>query len=245
MSIFEKVLAQAMKAPEAAPGDYYKDGLLYCGKCNTPKETLRKIFDSDEEPRRLPIMCRCDEERVQREDAARRLDARKNLIKENIVMLEELGAAIRPSARFEMNDGANQKNTALVKGYAERFEQLKERNIGMMLYGSAGAGKTFFAECIANDLIERGLFAWFTNIRMLTAAMGKGDERKILLRFVRNVDLLILDDFGAERDTSYMVEQVYEIINTRCEAKMPLIVTTNLDPAIMAAEPDVSYKRGY
>lgn len=40
--------------------------------------------------------------------------------------------------------------------------------------------------------------------------------------------LLIIDDFGMERDTSYGLEQLYNVIDSRYRSKKPLIVTTNL-----------------
>ena len=56
--------------PPREPEDYIaEDGLLYCGKCHTPKQ-----FRMDEPPfegRLLPCLCQCQRERREREDAQR------------------------------------------------------------------------------------------------------------------------------------------------------------------------------
>lgn len=64
-----------------------------------------------------------------------------------------------------------------------------------------------------------------------------------IMNYVKNVDLLILDDFGTERDTSYMSENIYNVIDARYVAKRPLIVTTNLDPRAMLANNNIRIKR--
>ena len=46
---------------------------------------------------------------------------------------------------------------------------------------------------------------------------------------LHTMDLVILDDLSAERQTDYMQETVFTIVNTRYESKLPLIVTTNMD----------------
>lgn len=40
--------------------------------------------------------------------------------------------------------------------------------------------------------------------------------------------LLILDDFGMERQTEYALEQVFNVVDARYHSGQPLIVTTNL-----------------
>lgn len=241
-NIFAAVLAKAMLPPDPEPGDYEKDGLLYCGKCHTARQKRLDILGGE---RVVPIACKCREEEQQREQEADRFQRRKQGIADAISDLVSLGAADRPSATFDQNDGRSQKNTDTLLRYVRKFEQVYADNIGLMLYGEAGNGKTFFAECIANALLEQGYFVWMSSIRAISGAMSGnyGENRAFLLRRIQQVDLLILDDFGAERDTSYMNEQVYDIINERYKAGKPLVVTTNLDPAAMSQEPNITARR--
>lgn len=245
MSIFERVLEPAMRPKEPNEGDYLDDqGFLMCGKCGTRKqceiEFLGKI-------RRVPCSCYCEQQAYEEQQKADRFQRRRDEIKNALSFLQAQGAAIVPKARFSDNDKKSRKNTETLTKYAEKFDQAAEKNIGLMLYGEAGAGKTFFAECVANYLLEQGKFAWMTKIQDLAAAMnaGHGEHRPEILRYIQDADLLILDDFGTERGTPYMIEQAYGIINTRYEAKKPMIVTTNTDPGTMESEQDIQFKRLY
>jgi DNA replication protein DnaC len=58
-----------------------------------------------------------------------------------------------------------------------------------------------------------------------------------LLRLVDDlsqVDLLHLDDLGAERATDWVLEQLYAIVNARYEEQRSLVITTNLQPEELA-----------
>ena len=57
--------------------------------------------------------------------------------------------------------------------------------------------------------------------------------------------LLIIDDFGMERDTNYALEQVYNIIDSRYRSKRPLIITTNLTLDEIRHPQDVAHARIY
>lgn len=57
--------------------------------------------------------------------------------------------------------------------------------------------------------------------------------------------LLILDDFGMERDTAYGLEQVYSVIDSRYRSRRPLIVTTNLTLQQIQNPTDTAYARIY
>ncbi len=192
-------------------------------------------------------MCRCDEEAWERKKAEDALRAKKYEVEEDLSTLVSMAVADRPVASFFQNDRRSEKNPAALERYVRKFSRMREENIGLMLYGEAGCGKTFFAECIASALQEEGYYPWLTNLWALTAALSSKsiDQRAYLLRRIHRVDLLILDDFGAERDTRYMTEQVYEIINERYKAGRPLLVTTNLDPAVMAQEQHITARRIY
>ena len=58
-------------------------------------------------------------------------------------------------------------------------------------------------------------------------------------------DLLILDDLGAERNTEYAVETVYNVIDSRYRVGKPVIVTTNLTLEEMQNSTDIKCHRIY
>ena len=59
------------------------------------------------------------------------------------------------------------------------------------------------------------------------------------------IDLLILDDLGAERSTDYALEQVYNIVDSRYRAGLPVIYTTNLTLEELKNPADMRYARIY
>ena len=138
-------------------------------------------------------------------------------------------AAAFRTHRFE-NDNGSVPTLAEAKRYVEHWEEMRQNNIGLLLWGRPGNGKTFAAACIANALCEQ----WM-DVRMTTLAtvleklpvMSFQDQSRYL-DSLRGCDLLILDDFGMERKTNYAQEQVFSIIDGRYLARKPLIVTTNL-----------------
>ncbi len=91
--------------------------------------------------------------------------------------------------------------------YAANWEEMNAENIGYLLWGKVGTGKSYFAGCIANALMEREISVCMTNFALILndlAASYKGRNEYIarLCRF----PLLILDDFGMERGTEYGLE---------------------------------------
>ena len=71
--IFTKMV-DAVEAANAAPDDYINsaDGLKYCGKCHTPKEAFYPADLQAQGFTKHPVMCKCADERCEREEAKRR-----------------------------------------------------------------------------------------------------------------------------------------------------------------------------
>ena len=121
---------------------------------------------------------------------------------------------------FENDNGkCPQMDKALF--YAANWEEMKAENIGYLLWGKAGTGKSYFAGCIANALMEREISVCMTNFALILndlSASYKGRNEYIdrLCRF----PLLILDDFGMERGTEYGLEQVYNVVDSRTAAPL-------------------------
>lgn len=131
--------------------------------------------------------------------------------------------------------------------YVAHWKQMREQNLGLLLWGRPGNGKTFAAGCIANALLEAEDFAPTVKMTTLAAILNRlpgmaAQDKEWYLNGFRSCDLLILDDFGMERRTEYAQEQVFHIIDGRYLARRPLIITTNLSlnelkhPADMAQE---------
>lgn len=118
--------------------------------------------------------------------------------------------------------------------YADNWDIMRRNHVGLLFWGQPGTGKTFAAAAIANALISSGR-EFLPTVRMatfgtiLTKLLAKSpQEKEEYIREMLESDLLILDDFGMERQTDYAREQIFNIIDGRYLRKMPLIVTTNL-----------------
>ena len=237
--------ARGNAAMQTAEGDYYKDGLLYCGKCNTPKETYpTEEWNVSDMTQKYPILCKCAEARMDAEAEARKRQQRRMHNEELMHDLDEVGATYAPYSTFKQSDARDTRTELAAKTFAKNFGKVSEDKNGLILFGSMGCGKTFYAECIANELIEKGYMVMYTSVRKI-ADVPK-EHKASVMKAVEKCDLLILDDFGAERDTPYMAEQTYEVINTRYRAeKKPMVITTNLSAESMANEKELTYARTF
>lgn len=232
------VIARAEKAISRAGTYTGEDGLLYCEHCHTPRQCVTMLF---EQPRTVPVMCRCLDE----QEAARKREIDRQLRAAEISRLRDacFGEPAMRACRFETAQQSPLIDRA--RRYAERFDRLFAENIGAMFTGEVGSGKTFAAACIANALVDRGIPVLMRSLpRLLAELQGRWDKSE-LLGELSSCSLLILDDLGSERASDYAIEQIFLIIDTRYRAKKPLIITTNLTTEELRNPPDLRYERIY
>ena len=145
---------------------------------------------------------------------------------------------------FEKDNGKN-PIMWVAKDYVSKWSDALSGNTGLVLWGDVGTGKTFFAACIANALVEQNVSVKMTNFStILNDLFAESDKNKYLDR-LNDHNLLIIDDLGIERGTEYALEQVYNVIDTRYKSGKPLIVTTNLTLDELKAPTDIPHKRIY
>lgn len=108
----------------------------------------------------------------------------------------------------------------------------------LLFYGDTGLGKTFLCNCIAKDLLDRGhtvLYVTAPQIFKLVEdyRFNRSDliEPDYAIDAVTDVELLVLDDLGAEFSTVVTSSALFNIINQRLLAKKPTVISTNLSPA--------------
>ena len=144
-------------------------------------------------------------------------------------------------------DKDNGKNPVMkvARDYVDKWSDALSGNTGLVLWGDVGTGKTFFAACIANALVEQNVSVKMTNFStILNDLFAESDKNKYLDRLNKH-SLLIIDDLGIERGTEYALEQVYNVIDTRYKSGKPLIITTNLTLDELKAPTDIPHKRIY
>ena len=232
--------ARANAAIKTEEGDYIKDGLLYCGKCHTPKQCKVTAFDKTFYPK---CMCQCEQER----EAKAKEDAEKRDLLERIKRYRKMGF---PESQmqywtFENDDQSRPKLTEMAKRYVNNFDKFYREGKGLLLHGDVGTGKTYIACMIANALIDQGYPVLVTNFARILNTLQGTFERQEYLDSLNQFKLLVIDDLGVERDTGFAKEQVFNIIDSRYRAGKPMIITTNLSMQKLATESDLSDKRVY
>ena len=191
-------------------------------------------------------MCRCEREEEEREK--RKEEAAKDMEKiqrlRNASLLDEKlrGATF---GAFKVTK-YNERNLKLCRRYAMKFDQMVEKDQGLIFWGSVGTGKSFAAACIANYLLDRKVPVVMTSfVKLLEVFQSGRDEETSILNRLGYAKLVIFDDLGAERGTDYALEKVYNIVDSRYRKSLPMILTTNLTIEDMKSEVDMRYRRIY
>jgi DNA replication protein DnaC len=124
-----------------------------------------------------------------------------------------------------------------VRRFADRIEERLDEGRGLWFMGDVGTGKTTLAMLVSRAALDAGrtvaiysLPTLLTEIRRTYDADVPGAYARLLDRLTA-VDLLHVDDVGAERSNEWVLEQLYSIVNARYEAERSIVITTNLDPA--------------
>ena len=241
MNDFDSIIKR-ITVTRLEPGDYTgEDGLLYCGKCRTPKQF--RMEAPPLEGRLLPHPCRCEQERIDREAAEQ--EARRH--RQAVADLKSKGFTDPAMREWTFaNDNGKCPQMKHAHFYVENWPAMQEENIGYLLWGGVGTGKSYFAGCIANALMEQEVAVRMTNFALILNDLTASFEgRNEYISRLCRAPLLILDDFGMERGTEYGLEQVYNVIDSRYRSRRPLIVTTNLSLQDLQHPQDTAHARIY
>ena len=240
---FTDVLANAAEGTTSnqKEGDYIKDGLLYCGNCNTPKQTKVIIAGREMKPY---CMCKCETEQYEKEEKERRILLNLQQRERN----REVAFADKTLKRctFDSDDSQNPKIINIARNYVNNFKTFREDGKGLVLHGGTGTGKTFAAACIANALLDKGVKVMMTNFpRIINALSGMFEGKQEFIDDLNRYTLLIIDDFAIERQTEYTAEIVQNVIDSRYMARKPLILTTNVSYSEIMNPSDIRKQRIY
>ena len=244
-AIFTKMV-DAVEAANAAPDDYINsaDGLKYCGKCHTPKEAFYPAELQAQGFTKHPVMCKCAAERREREEAERRKYERMSYM----TMLRSEAFRDMPAAGWRFESAAvTTPQLAKARGYAQNWDEFKKAGIGLLLFGNVGTGKSYAAGCIANALIDKEVSVLMVGVSDAVNRMqgNFGADRDSYMTSLMRPELLILDDLGAERNTSFGKERVFDVISRRRLTGKPMIITTNIPIVTMQKAASLDERRIY
>lgn len=223
---------------------FEKDGHVYCRKCKEKMDSdpLNCLGNKKILFRR---QCKCDREEESLRKAKEEADHIRRLREECFITSRNL-----INCTFDKVIAPDRQEVIIAKNFVKNFKELSKDNNGLIFHGNVGTGKTYLAACIANKIIEDyQIRVKMRNIPQIINDIEKGGfdiDKNDYYRKLSSVSLLILDDFGIERNTEYVNEMVYQIINTRYESKKPTIISTNIPlDVIMNGSNDIDKERIY
>lgn len=240
-AIVSALEARAAQAITIEEGDYIgEDGLWYCHKCHTKKQTEVQLPWGIRRP-----MCRCKCMAAKR--AAEEEEYKRREFEQKVNEMRRMGfpEADMRNWTFSNDDLTNEKITKAAQRYVDNFSELRKSGKGLLLYGNTGTGKTYTACEIANALIDKGYPVLVTNFaRILNTLQGTFEKQEYIDSF-NSFQLLVIDDLGIERDTAYAKEQVFNIIDSRYRSGLPMVITTNLTMEKIKNPDDIENRRIY
>lgn len=242
MKELAEILIEGVKYSFDPETEYMKDGHAYCKTCHERKDgevkslmDMKFIFKNN---------CKCDRERFEKQKQREKEQEIERLKRSCFISMSQWAYT------FDNYKGEKDKSYIIAKNYVKEYEQMKKENIGLLFCGTVGSGKTYLACCIANALIEEYMIrVKIRNFAQIINDLQKSGfdlDKNEYIESLTNVSVLILDDLGIERDTSYAKEQVYNIVNSRYLKQKPTIFTTNLPyEKIQNSDDGVEYERIY
>ena len=206
---------KAAAGVELAEDEYIdlSDGLIHCKKCGGQRQTVVPCFGKSGYfmPR---CICQCQQEAEEQRKAAEERQRRMERIKRR----KAQGLQDRYLYDYTFaNDNGKNPLMDKARAYVENWKEAYKSNIGLLLFGDVGTGKSFFAGCIANALLDQDVPVLMTNFpTILNRLTGMfSEDRSEFIASFDEYDLLIIDDLGVERSTEYAMEQMFFVIDSR------------------------------
>lgn len=198
------------------PGDYRENGIVHCAVCGEPKQARKQLPDGSGGfvERIVPISCACVRAK---DEAVKEKDRREQFM----ASMQQMWAADQlqiPNClrkTFDIDDRHAANVSEVCRRYAAQWPKMKQENIGVLLFGAVGAGKSFYACAIANAVLAQLDSAVITSFPRILNLLQSTQDKQALLDRMQRYSLLVLDDLGAERDTAYAAEQIFNVVDAR------------------------------
>jgi DNA replication protein DnaC len=121
-----------------------------------------------------------------------------------------------------------------VRQYIRSIREQLDAGRGIWFTGKVGTGKTTLAMLISKAAMQADRTVAIYSLPRLLALLRDTYEDDAqyslndLIDRLSAVDLLHIDDVGAEQTSAWVLEQLYTIVNTRYEDGKAILLTTNL-----------------
>jgi DNA replication protein DnaC len=204
--------------PAIARSEPFRDQVCPLGVCDGSGWLLN---DTDDEAR----ACECREARLRRG---------RNRGVASVIPRKFQGVSFeRPPVSTEIEPMV----VRVVRTWVEDMEANLKAGRGLWLMGDTGTGKTTLAMLVSKAALEDSRSVAIYSLPKLLARIRRtydsepgGDSYLSFFERLTSVDLLHIDDLGAEKRSDWVLEQLYALVNERYEAQRSMLVTTNLDP---------------
>jgi DNA replication protein DnaC len=127
-----------------------------------------------------------------------------------------------------------------VRSYVRQMERRLREGRGLWIVGDVGTGKTTLAMIVSSAAIEMGhsvaIYALPRLLNLIRDEVGADGGLLDLLDRLSSVDLLHIDDLGAQHTTPWRLEQLYSIVDARYQSERAIVATTNLMPDELAEQ---------
>ena len=121
------------------------------------------------------------------------------------------------------------------RAFVDDLEARLQEGRGLWLFGDTGTGKTTLAMLVSKAALEAGKTVAIYSLPKLLARIRRtydsepgGDSYLSFFERLTSVDLLHIDDLGAEKRSDWVLEQLYALVNERYESQRSVLITTNL-----------------
>ena len=183
-----------------------------------------------DEATRVATPCRCRPSRLERR-RARRLSA--------VIPKKYSGVSFDRPPISDMHEVIVRP----VRQFVRRIDEELDAGHGLWWFGQPGTGKTSLAMLVSKAALDAGRSVAIYSLPRLLAEIRstfEADSEGSYLEFTDRlaaVDLLHIDDVGAENTTPWVLEQLYTIVNARYEDERSIVITTNIEePEQLAAQ---------
>jgi DNA replication protein DnaC len=176
--------------------------------------------------------CECREDRLRR--------ARSRGIA-SVIPAKYRGVSFeRPPVTEMARDFGTRTVVEEIRSFIENLDVNLDAGKGLWLMGDTGTGKTTLAMLVSKQALADGRAVAIYSLPKLLARIRRTydaepgqDSYLALFEQLTSVDLLHIDDLGAEKRSDWVLEQLYALVNERYEAQRSILVTTNLEEAAL------------
>ena len=141
----------------------------------------------------------------------------------------------RPPVSDMARDKGRAPVVSAVREFVDNIDERLDEGRGLWLVGDVGTGKTTLAMLVSKAAAEAGRTVAIYSLPRLLARIrrtydAESGEDSYLEFFERltSVDLLHIDDLGAQKSSDWVLEQLYALVDERYEAERSMVVTSNL-----------------